>query len=61
MNTYQKVPKSKVPLNIISSTDRVPETFKDPVISTAPVIANTPLSVMKRDKLPLSLTSKSDQ
>jgi len=45
----------------MSSTDSVPETFKEPVISTEPVMENFPLSVIKRDKLPLSLTSKSDQ
>lgn len=39
--------------------DKVPETFKEPVISVDPVIENFPLSVTIRDKLPLSSTTNS--
>lgn len=43
------------------SVDKVPDTFKDPVMSVEPVIENFPLSVIKSDILPLSLTIISEK
>ncbi len=43
------------------SVDKVPDTFKDPVISVDPVIENFPLSVTKSDILPLSSTIISEK